>query len=135
MIKIFFGIFVFLLLTGRADAATGFTVGKDCYSTSADALSAFASDYPRIDNGYLYVFNSAPTVNSSGLISFRINYRLLTTLTWTNGANQTVQLATCNAPATASFSTSSIRSDSVSDFVLIVGCCLMMAFGIQAGRT
>ena len=75
----------------------GYAWAGVCYPDTATALSAFAKDIPSVDGFAIMYFASAPTINSSGLISWTINHRPLDTGNTTARAG-TTQLLTCSVP-------------------------------------
>ncbi len=125
MIKILFSL-LFFTFASSASAAS-YSVNDNCYGDTQSAIAAFIASYPRVDNGYLYTLNGTPTINSTGLMSFRINYRLLTTTTLTNGANQTAQLPVCTSGL--------LSTTNIKHFLLVLAFIFLYAFGFSVGKS
>lgn len=68
-----------------------------CYQDTASALNAFALDIPSSDASGINAFTVAPTINASGLITWSISNRPLSTTVATTRTG-TTQLMTCTTP-------------------------------------
>lgn len=73
----------------------GYAWNGQCYQDTASALAAFAEDVPSSAGNAINAFTAAPTINASGLITWSISNRPLTTTTATTRTG-TTQLLSCN---------------------------------------
>lgn len=103
----------------------GYAWNSDCYETPGAALEAFAKDVPTANPTGIMAFTAAPTINSTGLITWSISHRPLTTTTATTRTG-TTQLLTCTYD--------SFRVDQLPD-MMIIGLLLVAFFiGFRSGQ-
>lgn len=99
-----------------------------CYPDTATALQAFALDVPDATPQGVNAFAAAPTISASGLISWSILNRPLTTNTTTTRTG-TTQLQTCVFGADNKF-----EQLAVQDVAVAIGIGLAFLVGVVTGN-
>lgn len=86
-----------LCLGSISNVYAGWIFSGYCYATSAEALSAFQKQYPIIDQSGNYTSFVTASVNASGLLSYTLNNRPITS-SITTSRTGTMQLSSCSKP-------------------------------------
>lgn len=102
----------------------GYAWANVCYQDTASALEAFARSVPQSDAAGINAFTAAPTINGTGLITWSISNRPLSTTTATTRTG-TTQLMTCANPSPDQWPTQS--------YALLLGMFFAVFLGFRTG--
>lgn len=97
-----------------------------CYETTAEGLKAFQVSFPRVDGTATEALNSS-SINATGLVTFSIAHRPLTTNTVT-ARTGTLQLTACTDSYVNQFEALAIQ-----DIAVGIGIALAFAIGFAGG--
>lgn len=103
--------------------SSGFAMNGICYPSVSDAWTAFASDYPKQDNGNVWYINAPPVLHTS---SFDFVVRNANANAGTQQVDNNVALLSCD--------TNNLQLSPEHSFLLFVGVCIMFALGFIATR-
>jgi len=103
----------------------GYAWQSKCFDTTTEALEAFKLSVPSVDAATINTFTTAPTINASGLVTWSISNRPLTTTTATTRTG-TTQLPTCTPD--------SISTLPLQDLALVIGLVLCFLVGFRMGQ-
>lgn len=98
----------------------GFAWSGICYEDSAAALAAFVKSVPQSDGSGIVTFDTAPTISTSGLVTWTVSHRSLTTDALTVRAG-TTQLPQCDLPLMDQYPVQSILFALAVFFALVLG--------------
>lgn len=105
----------------------GYAWGGKCWPDTATALEAFKTSVPSADAAGINSFTAVPTINATGLITWSISNRPLSTTTATTRTG-TTQLQACTQYADNKFELLAVQ-----DVITAIGMGLAFVVGIAAG--
>ena len=91
-----------------------------CYQSEADALTAFKLDLTTADAAGIVTFTAAPTISGTGLVTWSISHRPLTSTAATTRTG-TTQLLSCAEPTISQWPVESILWVAVLFFAATLG--------------
>ena len=105
----------------------GYAWKGKCWPDTGTALNAFIVDAVEIDPTGVNTFNSLPTINASGVISWSISNRQL------NSNTTSTRTGTTQLPSCTQFADNKLELIAVQDVISAIGIGLAFVVGIAAG--
>lgn len=106
----------------------GYAWNGNCWPDTGTALEAFKKDAVLVDAAGITTFTALPTVNATGLITWSISHRPLTSTA------ATTRTGTTQLPACAQFADNKFELLAVQDVITAIGIGLAFVVGIIAGN-
>lgn len=106
----------------------GYAWKGNCWPDTATSLEAFKKDAVGIDAVGITTFTAVPTISATGLITWSISHRPLTTTA------ATTRTGTTQLPACIQFADNKFELLAVQDVIAAIGIGLAFVVGIVAGN-